>query len=103
MTWKDDIKKEMPKGKHKRMGELLGGMGMRITVDAITQKERRYKRLKSREAHTLSDFLDEARIAALELMSKINDANKYYEENKDVIDSDYNKNAPFPHDRKKSD
>tara|TARA_R100000995_G_scaffold84681_1_gene64243 strand:- start:1827 stop:2093 length:267 start_codon:yes stop_codon:yes gene_type:complete len=80
MTWKDKIQKKMPKG------ELLGGMGMRITVDSLTAKERLYKRIKSDEAQTLADFLQEARITALELMSKINDANKYYEENKDALD-----------------
>ncbi len=88
MTWKDEIQKEMPKGeggKHKRMGELLGGMGMRITFDAITQKERHYKRIKSDEAQTLSNFLNEAKDAALELIMKINDANKYYEVNKDAL------------------
>lgn len=89
MTWKEEIKKEMPKGKHKPMGKLLGGMGMRITVDALAEKERLYKRIKSDEAQTLSNFLYEAKYAALALMSKINDANKYYEENKDVIDSEY--------------
>jgi len=78
-------------------------MGMRITIDALAGKEQLYRRLKSDEAKSLANFLQEARNTALELMTKINDANRYYEENKDVIDSDYNKNAPFPHDRKKSD
>ena len=106
MSWKEEIKKAMPKGeggKHKRMGELFGGRGMRITWDAITGKEGIYKRLKSEEAKKLAMLLQEAKTAASELISKINDANTYYEENKDLLDSEYDENYPFPHDRKRSD
>ena len=87
MTWDYyDIKKEMPKGeggKHKRMGELFGGMGMRITLDAINEKIRLYKKRNTEEAKELVMFLEEAKDQALILVDKINDVNRFYEENKE--------------------
>ena len=82
MAWKKEIKKEIPKGKHKRMGELLGGRGIRITLDAINVKLRLYKKRDTEEARELVMFLEEAQDQALILMDKINDVNRFYEENK---------------------
>jgi hypothetical protein len=86
MTWKDNIKKEMPKGeggKHTRMGEALGGMGMRITMDAINKKIRLYKKRDTKEAQEFVRLLEDAKDQALILVDKINDVNKFHEENKE--------------------
>ena len=83
MTWDYyDIKKEMPKGKHTRMGEVLGGMGMRITMDAIDKKIRLYKKRNTENAKEFVRLLEDAKDQALILADKINDVNRFYEENK---------------------
>ena len=85
MTWKDDIKKEMPKGeggKHKPMGEFFGGFGLRITMDAIDGKIELYKQRDTKEAQEFVRLLEDAKDQALILVNKMNDINKFYEENK---------------------
>ena len=87
MTWDYyDIKKEMPKGeggKHKRMGEVLGGMGMRTTMDAIDKKIRLYKKRNTEKAREFVRLLEDAKDQALILVDKIADVNKFYEENRE--------------------
>ena len=87
MTWDYyDIKKDMPKGeggKHKRMGEVLGGLGMRITLDAIKGKIHLYKKRNTEEAKEFVRLLEDAQDQALILVDKIKDVNKFHEENKE--------------------
>ena len=83
MTWDYyDIKKETPKDIHTRMGEVIGGRGIRITLSAIVEKIRLYKKRNTEEAKDLVMFLEEAQDQALILLDKINDVNKFYEKNK---------------------
>lgn len=80
MDWRDCIKKLKREGKHESMGKLLGGRGMRITLDALKYHIRQFKKYEGEEAENLVVLLEEAEKEALSLVNKFVEINRLYEE-----------------------
>tara|TARA_R110002020_G_scaffold274871_4_gene490082 strand:- start:24 stop:275 length:252 start_codon:yes stop_codon:yes gene_type:complete len=82
MDWRNCIKKEMRlRGKYESMGKLLGGRGMRITLDALKFHIRQFKKFEGEEAENLVVLLEEAEKEALSLVNKFVEINRLYEKN----------------------
>ena len=81
MTW-DYYEK---KSEEERRYWKFGGRGMKITLDAIRGRLMFYRAYKEKEDKEYVKILEEAQEQAKTLINKLNEANEFFEKNKENL------------------